>query len=153
MLIFATKIDGRKSCLLVKERKKWIVFSFLSDNDRVWLRGCNHVMRVLKADGKSKWAIGDVHSVVPGRGDKAVCRVKILDMKLTTPAQYTSDDLVAEGFFDEMRRITAFENRCQYPRRDRFYYTLDALTEKPMTKNIVGVSIRFEVTKDPVHRL
>ena len=48
--------------------------------------------------GRALWTVGNTCAVCPGRGQKAVGRIRILDIRAQSPSLISDDDACAEGF-------------------------------------------------------
>lgn len=48
--------------------------------------------------GRALWTVGNTYAVCPGRGQKAVARIRILDIRAQSPSLISEADARAEGF-------------------------------------------------------
>ena len=56
--------------------------------------------KYVKHNGRLKWAVGRIYSIVPKRGLRGVGRIRLTDIRLENLQQITEDDARAEGVAD-----------------------------------------------------
>ena len=52
----------------------------------------------IERPGRALWTAGNTYAVCPGRGQKAVARIRILDIRAQSPSLISEADARAEGF-------------------------------------------------------
>jgi hypothetical protein len=55
---------------------------------------------VVRANGRVRYRVGQTYAIQPGRGKKAICRRKLVSVRLEAVHDITNDDAVAEGCTD-----------------------------------------------------
>jgi len=87
---------------LILEDKKTATRRLVNPNDRL----LDNPKRV-EANGRIKWQVGRTYALQPGRGQKAVGRIRITDIHKQPLGQMTIEDAVAEGYpsLDDFRQI------------------------------------------------
>ena len=86
---------------LILDDKKTATRRLINPNDRL----LDNPKRV-EVNGRIKWQVGRTYALQPGRGQKAVGRIKITDINKQPLGQMTIEDAVAEGYpsLDDFRQ-------------------------------------------------
>ena len=60
----------------------------------------------VEMNGRAKWQVGRTYAIQPGRGQKAVGRIRITDIEKQPLGQMTTEDAIAEGYpsLDDFRQ-------------------------------------------------
>ena len=96
-MIFAGMIDGEKSWRLVMAGRKTQTWRQIKLADECGPLGCPYPNWVYRND-RLLWAVGRTYALQPGRGKKAIGRIRITKIVEQTPGESTEADIVAEGF-------------------------------------------------------
>jgi len=74
--------------------------------------------------GRLLWEVGRTYAVCPGRGKRAVCRIRITEIRCRRVCDISDKDVPAEGLRWDFKRgrwvygKTVLENRAWYPNQN-----------------------------------
>lgn len=99
--------------------------------------------RILMGSGYCKWQVGRTYAVQPGRGKKAVGRIRITAIRRERLQDISEEDAIAEGMFKESHPIALKPVT-------RYMHLWDSIHKKPGTRFADDPEVwvlEFEVTR------
>lgn len=101
----------------------------------------------VRRDGKYVWEMGKDYAVQPGRGKRAVARIKILEIRRERLRDCTADDCRAEGLEPDESLSPFMQNVDLLDRWEALWNSLHDVPGERMRDNPMVWVLRFEVVK------
>lgn len=150
-------LDGRQTELRVVVKPGEVELVKPLANDRVFFKHnqmfiahpANETREItaVEMNGRRKWTVGATYTVQPGRGKRAVGRIRILEIRQERLQAISEDSVVAEGCALQQWAADIYR---QYPRSAGYAQLWDSLhprKNEQWTANPLVWCLRFELVK------